>query len=357
MTTPPTDPSDPSFSYETSPALYLFTSLTSGSSHIITATSRLETILKANRVPFRAVDCATDEKARRIWGRRSGGKKLPGLVREAMVLADLEIVEEWNEFGEIKQNLGTVAAAKPVAATKEGKENTAPTSTATGEHIKEPAKQDDAAIPLRERLADPTSPPPDAQQSHQSALAAEAAAAAAVPLRNKAPRAILDQTKIRPLPDEVQIPTSTSPTASTSRDSRPSGTIPEPTITNSASHTTQPPPNTSPSTTTSAPLVSPTEDTTAHLLTTSTESSAREWTEKNGDGKEEKGSGEGSEERRMDKRDGKAEEGEEEAGDQGDGAKELKNEEASSRGERTVLGGEGTGAAANGDAAGISVGD
>lgn len=32
--------------------LYLFTSLTAGSSHIITATSRLETILKANRIPF-----------------------------------------------------------------------------------------------------------------------------------------------------------------------------------------------------------------------------------------------------------------------------------------------------------------
>lgn len=69
-----------------SDTLYLFTSLTAGSSHIITATSRLETILKANKVLFRAVDVATDEEARRLWGRRSRGKKLPGLVRDGMIV-------------------------------------------------------------------------------------------------------------------------------------------------------------------------------------------------------------------------------------------------------------------------------
>jgi len=63
------------------PTLYLYTSLTAGSSHIITATSRLETILKANKLPFRAIDVATDDKARQLWGRRSKGKKLPGLVK------------------------------------------------------------------------------------------------------------------------------------------------------------------------------------------------------------------------------------------------------------------------------------
>ena len=68
-------------SYSTDPTLYLYTSLTAGSSHIITATSRLETILKANKIPFRALDVATDEKARMLWGRRSKGKKLPGLVK------------------------------------------------------------------------------------------------------------------------------------------------------------------------------------------------------------------------------------------------------------------------------------
>ncbi|MCJ1474366.1 hypothetical protein MMC13_003024 [Lambiella insularis] len=92
-------------SYSTDPNLWLYTSLTSGSSHIITATSRLETILKANKIPFKALDVATDEKARMLWGRRAGKRKLPGLVRMGMVVADLEDVEEWNEYGEIKQNL------------------------------------------------------------------------------------------------------------------------------------------------------------------------------------------------------------------------------------------------------------
>jgi hypothetical protein len=66
--------------------LYLYTSLTAGSSHIITATSRLETILKANKIPFRAIDVATDDAARKLWGRRSKGKKLPGLVKYGTVV-------------------------------------------------------------------------------------------------------------------------------------------------------------------------------------------------------------------------------------------------------------------------------
>jgi SH3-binding, glutamic acid-rich protein len=79
-------------SYSTDPILYLYTSLTSGSSHIVTATSRLETILKANRIPFRALDIATDEKARMLWGRRSGKdesgrvRKIPGLVQMGLVI-------------------------------------------------------------------------------------------------------------------------------------------------------------------------------------------------------------------------------------------------------------------------------
>ena len=71
---------------ENDPRLFLYTSLTAGSSHIITATSRLETILKANKIPFQAVDTATDEKARRLWGRRAGKRKLPGLVKEGYVI-------------------------------------------------------------------------------------------------------------------------------------------------------------------------------------------------------------------------------------------------------------------------------
>lgn len=73
-------------SYQTDPNLYLYTSLTSGSSHIITATSRLETILKANKIPFLALDVATDERARMLWGRRAGKRKLPGLVQMGLVV-------------------------------------------------------------------------------------------------------------------------------------------------------------------------------------------------------------------------------------------------------------------------------
>lgn len=78
--------STPTKSYSTDPTLYLYTSLTAGSSHIITATARLETILKSNRIPFQALDVATDEKARMLWGRRAGKRKLPGLVRMGMIV-------------------------------------------------------------------------------------------------------------------------------------------------------------------------------------------------------------------------------------------------------------------------------
>ncbi|EFY86606.1 hypothetical protein MAC_07384 [Metarhizium acridum CQMa 102] len=97
--------------YSTDPALYIFTSLTAGSSHIVTATSRLETILRANRIPFKAVDIATDEKARMLWGRRAGKdeggrlRRLPGLVQEGLVLGDLVEIEDWNEYGELKQHV------------------------------------------------------------------------------------------------------------------------------------------------------------------------------------------------------------------------------------------------------------
>ena len=79
-------------SYSSDPALYVYTSLTSGSSHIVTATSRMETILRANRIPFKAIDIATDEKARMLWGRRAGkdesgrARKIPGLVQMGMVI-------------------------------------------------------------------------------------------------------------------------------------------------------------------------------------------------------------------------------------------------------------------------------
>ncbi|KAF2481421.1 hypothetical protein BDY17DRAFT_301314 [Neohortaea acidophila] len=108
--------------FEKDPRLFLFTSLTAGSSHIITATSRLETILKANKIPFQAIDIATDEKARRLWQRRAGKKKLPGLVKDGFVLGDLEEIEEWNEFGELKENIGDVPSSSvpPPAGARQG---------------------------------------------------------------------------------------------------------------------------------------------------------------------------------------------------------------------------------------------
>lgn len=107
-------------SYHTDPTLYLYTSLTAGSSHIITATSRLSTILKANKIPFQALDVATDEKARMLWGRRAGKRKLPGLVRAGLVVGDLEEVEEWNEYGELKENVGGEGGAAATAASAAG---------------------------------------------------------------------------------------------------------------------------------------------------------------------------------------------------------------------------------------------
>ncbi|KAI0447392.1 hypothetical protein F4803DRAFT_499485 [Xylaria telfairii] len=98
-------------SYSTDPALYIYTSLTAGSSNIVTATSRLETILRANRVPFKALDIATDEKARMLWGRRAGkdangrARKLPSLVQMGLVLGDIVEIEEWNEYGELKDHV------------------------------------------------------------------------------------------------------------------------------------------------------------------------------------------------------------------------------------------------------------
>lgn len=74
------------------PSLWIYTSLTAGNMHIVTATSRLETILRANRVPFKAVDLSVDARARILWGKRAGKaadgrqRKLPGLVQMGQVL-------------------------------------------------------------------------------------------------------------------------------------------------------------------------------------------------------------------------------------------------------------------------------
>ncbi|KAF2397412.1 hypothetical protein EJ06DRAFT_533024 [Trichodelitschia bisporula] len=99
--------------WEEDRALYLFTSLTAGSSHIVTATSRIETILKNARIPFTYIDTATNEGAKRLFQRRANGRKLPLLVKDGFVIGDLAQVEEWNEFGELKEAIGDV----PITAT------------------------------------------------------------------------------------------------------------------------------------------------------------------------------------------------------------------------------------------------
>jgi hypothetical protein len=106
--------------YDNDPTIYLFTSLTAGSSHIVTATSRIETILRANKVPFRGVDTATDDLARKLFQRRAAGKKLPLVVKEGYVLGGIEEIEEWNEYDELREALGvtsefTAMPAKPTS--------------------------------------------------------------------------------------------------------------------------------------------------------------------------------------------------------------------------------------------------
>ncbi|KAI0020162.1 hypothetical protein F4780DRAFT_770820 [Xylariomycetidae sp. FL0641] len=152
-------------SYSTDPALYIYTSLTAGSSHIVTATSRLETILRANKVPFKAIDLATDEKARMLWGRRAGKdpegrvRKLPGLVQMGLVLGDLVEIEDWNEYGELKQHvtiyyddytIPSKSQAPPAAAPKKKKKKPASTPATT------------AATPAATSSSATTSTPPPA---------------------------------------------------------------------------------------------------------------------------------------------------------------------------------------------------
>ncbi|KAJ5698823.1 hypothetical protein N7462_000828 [Penicillium macrosclerotiorum] len=149
--------------------LYLYTSLTAGSSHIVTATARIETILKANKLPFRAIDVATDEAARKLWGRRSKGKKLPGLVKYGNIVGDLEEIEEWNEFGELRmvvngvQDLdGMPATSNPLPATETKEPEPAAPKPATIKIQSPPAKTEDkkdeqAVLALRQASSEAAS--------------------------------------------------------------------------------------------------------------------------------------------------------------------------------------------------------
>ncbi|KAI5212522.1 hypothetical protein E4T42_02196 [Aureobasidium subglaciale] len=176
--------------------VFLFTSLTAGSSHIITATSRIETILNANRIPFMAIDTATNELARRLFGRRSGGKKLPALVKEGYVIADLDEVEEWNEFGEIKENIGDVPPSS--SALPPGGE--AVTTRATMHSTTQPPAQ----LPVKPTTTAATKSAHEKTESLQSPMAnlsmKEAASqAATIGAARKGPTPGINDTKVAPL--------------------------------------------------------------------------------------------------------------------------------------------------------------
>ena len=154
-------------SYHTDPNLYLYTSLTAGSSQIITATSRMETILKANQIKFQALDVATDEKARMLWGRRAGKRKLPGLVRMGMIVGDLEEVEEWNEYGELRDNVEPGPRPTPSAPVTPSKAPTVPSSDILS---KAPATNPVTPTKLTPRISSTETPPRHLPSSKDSPL-------------------------------------------------------------------------------------------------------------------------------------------------------------------------------------------
>lgn len=192
-------------SYSADPALYIYTSLTAGSSHIVTATSRLETILRANRVPFKALDLATDDKARMLWGRRAGKdesgrqRKLPALVQMGMILGDLVEIEEWNEYGELKQHVtiyydeftqpSISQAQKLPPVMKKGPAIAAPTAAAIA------ASTTTTAAPKAPPLP-PASTASTSAPSATKSVAKPAAASAALPIRSIAEEAAAKAKKL-----------------------------------------------------------------------------------------------------------------------------------------------------------------
>ncbi|KAI4804965.1 hypothetical protein E4T44_11349 [Aureobasidium sp. EXF-8845] len=143
-----------------------------------------------------AIDTATNESAKRLWGRRSGGRKFPVLVKEGYVIADLDEVEEWNEFGEIKENIGDIT---PIgSAPAPGGE--AVTTRATIH----PTTQPPAQLPVKPTATAATNPTQDKTESLQSPMAnvsmKEAATqAASIGAARKGPTPGINDTKVAPL--------------------------------------------------------------------------------------------------------------------------------------------------------------
>ncbi|KAG8628750.1 hypothetical protein KVT40_002615 [Elsinoe batatas] len=194
--------------WERSQDLYLFTSLTSGSSHIFTATSRLETILKANKIPFRAIDLATDESARRLWQRRGGKRKLPGLVKEGFVVGGIDEIEELNEFGELREAVGLgKGVAGGITAGMAGPGPAAGLGGGLG-HIP------GTAPPPNTKVATPVAGVQEVKQDPMKDLAAQAASIGLE--KQKGPKALVGADKIRPLPKASTVGSTTDAAKSSS---------------------------------------------------------------------------------------------------------------------------------------------
>ncbi|KAL1393729.1 hypothetical protein HDK64DRAFT_10606 [Phyllosticta capitalensis] len=215
--------------WDSDQTLYLFTSLTAGSSHIITATSRMETILKANRIPFTYIDTATNEEAKKLFQRRAGGKKLPLLVKEGYVLGDIAEIEELNEFGELPDVIGpaptvatsiTTAAQNPdfkapygnAAPPKEGASSAASVASASKEKENEPS----LSVEAQEAMARASSEVASIAASKKSAPSIKVAETEAPADRTSTdkPRSSIDsaaisvKSSIAPMPDTPATATS-----------------------------------------------------------------------------------------------------------------------------------------------------
>ncbi|KAL2271112.1 hypothetical protein VTJ83DRAFT_483 [Remersonia thermophila] len=265
--------------YSTDPALYIFTSLTAGSSHIVTATSRLETILRANRIPFKATDIAIDDKARMLWGRRAGKdpsgrqRKLPGLVQMGIVLGDIVEIEEWNEYGELRDHVTIYhdeftqpsiheAASKPPVASRKPSYTPAPPPILP-------------LAPAAAAAAAPPGPKPavtaDQLAAAKSTLAspAPAAAPAALPIRSIAEEAAAKakQVHLQSLRDKVYGRGATKPAEADASSESGSGSAAttEPAKPASTSESSSSPSSSSSATSGSAPEAAATEAAAAGL--------------------------------------------------------------------------------------------
>ncbi|KAK9453007.1 hypothetical protein V1511DRAFT_506241 [Dipodascopsis uninucleata] len=92
--------------------IYIYTSFTGGTffgHNIAAATSRLQTIFRSNDIVYELVDTATNERAKKMWSRWARGKRLPGVFKGKDFVGNFEVIEEANEFNEVKQLINDFA--------------------------------------------------------------------------------------------------------------------------------------------------------------------------------------------------------------------------------------------------------